>query len=160
MTLFWMRLETQNSSVSMASRAKGLLLARTLVSFASGGKSMIARASIPVDLFKSRLKALASGSPTTRAAISANGTEIIAQLLTGRMTDRRSVITKTRMVDCFPGHRIQTASLAHRLPGRRFQAGPLRFVLSLLGISLMWRARAFLATRSHSSISRELVTAP
>ena len=79
-----MRLETQNSSVSMASRAKGLLLARTLVSFASGGKSMIARASIPVDLFKSRLKTLANGYPTTREAILVNGTVIINALSIGR----------------------------------------------------------------------------
>lgn len=88
-----------------------------------------------------------------------NGTEIIAQLLTGRMTDGRFVTTKTRMVNCFPGHRIQTASLVHRLPGRRFRAGLLRFALSLLAMCLTWRVRAFLATRNHSSISRELVTA-
>lgn len=47
-----------------------------------------------------------------------------------------------------------------RLHGQKSRAGLLRFALSLLGISLMLRARAFLATRSHSSISRELVTAP
>lgn len=56
-----------------------------------------------------------------------------------------------RNPDCF---------LCLRLHGQKSRAGLLRFVLSLLGISLMWRARAFLATRSHSSISRELVTAP
>lgn len=55
-------------------------------------------------------------------------------------------------------HRIQTASLVHRLPGRRFQAGLLHFALSLLAMCLMWRVQAFLAIGNHSSISRELVT--
>lgn len=153
-----MRLKTQSNSVSTENRVKGLLLVKTLVSFASGGKSMVVRAPTPVGLFKSRLKALVNGSPTTRVAISVNGTEIIAQLLTGRMTDGRFVITKTRMVNYFPGHRIQTASLVHRLPGRRFRVGLLHFALSLLAMCLMWRVQAFLAIRNHSSIFRERAT--